>query len=117
MKTIDINELNLSELKSLLKEVKLYRDLKKNLWNRAEKIFNKIKYWTKNLSVEYFPSITKEVAFEEAKKIFKNIFNLDINESDLTMIENKNIKWWMRFYMDDKVVDFSYSKIERNLSK
>ena len=39
METINIDNLGLSELKDLLKEVKLYRDLKTQLWNRWEKTY------------------------------------------------------------------------------
>lgn len=117
MKNININDLSLAELKDLLKEIKNYKNLVKFLWKRGHEIFKKNQNWEKTLSVEYFPSISKEVAFEESKKIFKNVFNLNINQEDLIMKENSNIKWWMRFYMDDKVVDLSYSKIESLLSK
>ena len=37
--------------------------------------------------------------------------------SNLKMEENAEIKWWIRIYMDDKVIDLSYLKIERELSK
>ncbi|PZM83579.1 hypothetical protein DLH72_03670 [Candidatus Gracilibacteria bacterium] len=117
METINIDKLNLSELKDLLKEVKLYRDLKTQLGDRAEKIYNKIKKGEKTLSVEYFPAISKELAFDESKKIFKNIFNLDVEEKDVLLKENEQLRGGMRVYMDDKVVDLSYLKIERELSK
>ena len=104
METINIDNLGLSELKDLLKEVKLYRDLKTQLWNRWEKTYKKIKNWEKTLVVE-------------SKKIFKNVFNLDVEQKDLKMEENAEIKWWIRIYMDDKVIDLSYLKIERELSK
>ena len=35
----------------------------------------------------------------------------------LKMEENAEINWWIRIYMDDKVIDLSYLKIERELSK
>lgn len=117
MEAININNLNLIELKELLKELKLYNNLKKQLWDRWEKIYKNQKEWRMSLVVEYFPSISKKTAFEESKKIFKNIFNLDVEMSDLEFKENQNIKWWIRFYMNDKVLDLSYSKIERDLSK
>ena len=117
METINIDNLGLSELKDLLKEVKLYRDLKTQLWNRWEKTYKKIKNWEKTLVVEYFPAISKELAFDESKKIFKNVFNLDVEQKDLKMEENAEIKWWIRIDMDDKGIDLSYLKIERELSK
>jgi hypothetical protein len=44
------------------------------------------------LVVEYFPAISKELAFDESKKIFKNVFNLDVEQKDLKMEENAEIK-------------------------
>lgn len=117
METINIDNLSLSELKDLLREVKLYKNLKDQLWNRAEKIYNSIKKWEKSLVVEYFPSVSKELALEKAKQIFKNIFNLDAEETEIVFKENTDLKWWIRVYVDDKVVDLSYLKIERELSK
>ena len=117
METINIDNLSLSELKDLLKEVKLYRDLKEQLWGRSLKVFNSQKNGEKTLLVEYFPAVSKELAFNESKKVFKNIFNLDVEESEVIFRENNDILWWIRVYADDKVVDLSYLKIERNLSK
>lgn len=117
METINIDSLNLKELKELLKELKLYNNLTKQLWDRWREKFENQKKWKKSLMVEYFPSISEEVAFLESKKIFKNIFWIDVEKEDLKFKENSNIKWWMRFYLDDKVLDLSYLKIERNLSK
>lgn len=114
METVNIDNLNLSELKDLLKELKLYKNIKKQLWNRSNKLYNKLKKWEKSLVVEYFSSISKDLAFEESRKIFKNIFNLDAEESEITFLENSELKWWIRVYVDDKVVDLSYSKIEKN---
>lgn len=117
MESIKIDNLNLLELKDLLKEVKIYKDLKNQLWGRALKVYNKIKKWEKVLLVEYFPVVSQDLAFNESKKIYKNIFNLDIEKNDITFIENEELKWWIRVYFDDKVVDLSYLKIERKLSK
>ena len=40
---INIDNLNLAQLNELLKEVRLYRDLKKQLWNRWVSLYNKLK--------------------------------------------------------------------------
>lgn len=117
MQAINIDNLDLSELKDLLKEVKLYRELKNQLWSRGEKVYNKLKKWEKFLFVEYYPVVSIDLAFEESKKVFKNVFNLDVNKEDIVLKENNKIKWWIRVYVDDKVVDLSYLKIERELSK
>ena len=40
---INIDNLNLAQLNELLKEVRLYRDLKKQLWSRGVSLYNKLK--------------------------------------------------------------------------
>ena len=102
MKELNIDKLNLSELKDLLKEMKLYRDLRKQLWARWKAVYKNLKNWENIFVVEYFPKISKELAFSESKKIFK---------------EKEELKWWIRVYFNDKVLDLSYIKIERELSK
>lgn len=108
-----IENLSLIELKDLLKEVKLYRDLKKQLWKRWETLYSNIQTWAKTYVVEYFPSLTEELAWDESKKVFKKVFELDVKKEDVSFIEAEKIKGWMKVYVDDKVVDLSYQKIEK----
>lgn len=115
--TIDIKNLDFSELKVLLKELKLLNYLDKQLWNRGRLLFNKIKTGTHSYEVEYFPVIWKDLAFSEAKKVYKEIFNLDVKEDEITFVEKDNLKWGIRVYLDDKIVDLSYDKIEKTLTK
>ena len=117
MKELNIDKLNLSELKDLLKEMKLYRDLRKQLWARWKAVYKNLKNWENIFVVEYFPKISKELAFSESKKIFKRIFDFEVEESEIIFKEKEELKWWIRVYFNDKVLDLSYIKIERELSK
>lgn len=114
---VNINNLTLEESKSLLKEVKLYRDLKKQLGSRGWILYNKMKTWKKNLVVEYFPVISEDVAWEEANKVFIKVFSLDAKKEEVTFTPKESILGWIRVYVDDFVIDLSYLKIERIVKK
>lgn len=115
---INIDNLNLAQLNELLKEVRLYRDLKKQLWNRWVSLYNKLKNNSNILLVEYFPAISEDLAWEEAKVIFKKVFNLnEVSRENVVFSKKETIKGWIRVYVDDKVIDLSYEKIERMVRK
>lgn len=111
------DNLNLQELKWLLKEVKLYRDLKKQLGKRGEKVYTSLKTWKKSFTIEYFPSVWADLAWENASKVYSKVFELDVKKEDVIFLEDEKIKWWIKVYADDKVVDLSYLKIERMITK
>ena len=56
---VNIDNLGLSELKNLLVDIRLYRDLKKQLGTRWEILYKKLENWTNTLVVEYFPLYLK----------------------------------------------------------
>lgn len=114
---VNINNLTLEESKSLLKEVKLYRNLKKQLGSRWVALYNKMKTWKKNLVVEYFPVISENIAWEEANKVFTKVFSLDVKKEEVVFIPKETILGWIRVYVDDSVIDLSYLKIERIVKK
>lgn len=114
---VNIDNLTLEESNELLKEVKLYRNLKKQLWDRWVKLYNKLKTWEKSLIVEYFPSIWLDLVWEKSNKVFKKIFSLDVNRDEVVFTPKESLLWGIRVYVDDSVVDLSYLKIERIVKK
>lgn len=113
----NIEGLDLKDLKELLKEVKLYRDLNKQLWNRWKIVYEKIKTGKSDYHVEYFTVLEKDIVLEESIKVYKTVFWLDVSKEDIKLIEKDSLKWWIKVYLDDKVVDLSYDKIERKIKK
>ena len=111
------DNLNFDQLKELLKEVKLYRDLKKQLWNRWKSMYKKLKTWNSTFKVEYFTGMSEDLAWEEWQKVYKSIFNLDIAKTEVIFSKNEKIKWWIKVYVDDKVIDLSYQRIEKMITK
>lgn len=114
---IDIDNLDFKQLKELLKEVRLYRDLKKQLWNRGKVLYKKLENGTNTLVVEYFSAMSEDLAWEESKKVFNKVFSLDLNRDEVTLLKNDNLKWWIKVYVNDKVMDLSYDRVERMVRK
>ncbi len=111
----DINNLDLSTLKILLKNVKKYKELRNKLWKRGEELFNlSINNKSKYL-VEYYWKIDQKELFTLSKKIYKESFWEEPSESEILFERNDAIKWWLKVYKDDFVADLSFSKIEKQI--
>ncbi len=113
----NLNKLNKTELENLLKKLKLYNTLKRQLWNRAKQEFDKIINWKQVYKVEYFEWISKQEALNEAIKIYKKIFDINIDEKSIIMKENKELNWGIRVFKNDNMIDLSYRRIENFFRK
>ncbi len=112
-----INNLDLNQLKQLLSELKLYKDLNKQLWNRWKDLYNRLKTWERTYLVEYFPVISEDLAYEISSKVYKQVFNSEIQRDNIKFLPKDTILGWVKVYVDDKVVDLSYQKIEKMITK
>ncbi len=110
---LKIDNLSSLELKELLKKVKLYKDLTKNLWNRWKKLFKNITENTHSYKVEYFPSMNEEEVKKEALWVIEKVFGEKILEKDLNLVKKESLKWWIRVFKDDNLVDLSYKKVSK----
>lgn len=115
--TTDIEKMGKEELKELLSKLTLYRDLRKWLGKRGENIFETLQTGAKKLTVEYFSSADKSYVENQALAMYKNIFGLEVKKEDIEFKTNDDILGGMRVFMDDKVLDLSYLKIENQFSK
>lgn len=111
----EIEKLSWEELQSLLKEVKLYKQLRKQLGNRWKILFSHMKNNTSYYKVEYFPEVGLESAWEQAQKVFQNVFNISVEREAVIFEENIKLLGWIQVYKDDMVADLSYWKIENAL--
>lgn len=113
----NISKLNKTELKELLKKVKLLNSLKKSLWNRWIREFDRINNWINFYKVEYFNSNYEDLSFikNSALQAFSTKFGLTLDLNQITFTENKNLKWWFRIFCNDNMCDFGYSRIEKLL--
>lgn len=112
----EINNLNLIELKKLLKQVKNYKDLKTKLWKRWVSLFNR-NLENKNLFVvEYFWDYSIDTIYNISSKVFKEIFWNNVLKDEIEFKRNDKIKWWIKIYKDDSLVDLSFLKFEKQIS-
>jgi len=105
-----IENLNSSELKTVLKWLKLYRDLSRKLWNRWKSIFKNMLSWQKSYKVEYTSAISKDEAYKEAIPAFKKSFSVEPKKENIVFIKNNTIFWGIKIFEDDKMIDLSLAK-------
>lgn len=105
------------ELEELLKDLRVYNDLIKKVWKRWRKIFNHVFNGINEYSVEYYWEIDESYILTEAKGIYKKMFDIDVKETDIKLVKNKKIKWGMKVYLNDNLVDLSFLKFYNLLNK
>lgn len=108
-----VNTLDEKGLKDLLRELKLYQDLQQKLWKRWQELFERKENGEKLYVVEYFPSISEDVAWEQAEGIYKKAFDENVSRDKVKFISKEALLWGMKVYLDDSMVDLSFSKIEQ----
>ncbi len=113
MKTIE--NLNVSELKEILKSLRKYSFMRKNLGKRWEKLFKRGLSDKPQLLVEFFPWISEELAYEKSFKAYEKVFNIKPNKEDIEFKKVGTMKWWIRVYFDDDMVDISYNRVENKI--
>lgn len=113
----NIDNLNLSELQELLKELRLFSNLKRQLWNRWRNLYYELKTGKKTFEVEYFPKISEDIAWEESKKVFEKIFKETPEKKDVVFVPKDKLEWWIKVYVGNKILDLSYEKVKKILRK
>ncbi len=114
---MNLKNLDLVESKTLLKNLRLYRDLTKKLGNRWRRIFDKLQNNKSFFLIEYYPSISEDFAYAKAIEIYKKVFDCNPTREEVILSPKELILWWIKVYKDDNVVDLSFSKIEKKLKK
>lgn len=112
-----IENLSKVELEELLKNLRLYKDLIKKVWKRWEKIFSHLFNWENVYLVEYYWDLEESYVLKESKEIYKNLFDAKVNDADIKIVKNQEIKWGMKVYLNDDLVDLSFQKFYNLLNK
>jgi len=102
--------LDKAELEKLLKDLKVYNQLIKKVWKRWKDIFDNKFNWINQYSVEYYGDIDESFVLTEAKTIYKKMFDIDVVDTDIKLIKNEKIKWGIKIYLNDSLVDLSFLK-------
>jgi len=109
--------LDKAELEKLLKDLKTYNDLIKKVWKRWKAIFDNKFNWKNEYSVEYYGDIDESFILAEAKEIYKKMFDIDVSDEEIKLIKNEKIKWGIKVYLNDSLVDLSFLKFYNLLNK
>ena len=111
------NNLSSTDLKELLKVLKLYKELVDKLWTRGKSIFKSIITWKSNYKVEYYSFASKKDSLEEGIEVYKKVFWEDVSPKDIVLSKKDNLDWGIRVYKDDALVDISFKKASEVLYK
>lgn len=115
MKEIDIKKLSEKDLKKLLKDLLLYQGLSHDLGKKWKEVFEHIMYGTHKHQVEYFDTVSEDIAWDHAKEVYKKVFDSEPERKEVEFLKKTSLKWGIKVYLDDKVVDMSFDKIWRAL--
>lgn len=113
----NIENLNKAELEELLKDLKVYKNLILKVWKRWKIIFDNMFNWINQYSVEYYGDLEESYILAEAKNIYKKMFDIDVKDEDIKLINNEKIKWGIKVYLNDSLVDLSFLKFYNILNK
>ena len=113
----NIENLNKAELEQLLKDLRLYKDLVKKVWTRWKTIYENLFNWKNEYKVEYYGDLDESYVLWEAKSVYKKVFDIEVNDSDIQISKNEKIKGWVKIYFNDNLVDLSFQKFYNLLNK
>jgi len=114
MKNID--SLSVTEAKGILKHLSLYRDMKKKLGKRGIALFKRNLSGEASFLVEHFSTVSEDLAFEKAQAVYKKTFDAEPKRSDIIFRQVPHIGGWIKVYMNDDMVDMSYSKVKKAMN-
>ena len=106
----NLEKLNSSELKIVLKWLKLYSDLSRKLGNRWKAIFDRELSWKDSFKVEYTSAMKIDNVWEKAVLAFEKAFSIKPDKKDVVFIQNNTIFWGIKIFKNDDMVDLSLSK-------
>lgn len=117
MKKIDLGNMSREQLQKTLKDLRLYRDLERELWERGKELFDRIQNGKHSYQIEHFSAVSVDLAWSSGKDIFKKVFKVEPDRDEVDFYVSKNLKGWIKVYFDDEVVDLSFDKVEKALKK
>ncbi len=91
--------------------------MKKKLGHRGSELFARNLSGKQKFVVEYFPIFGEDDAWQQAQQVFKKSFSLSPERAGVIFIPKESIKGGMKVYVDDQMVDMSFTKVERLLKK
>jgi hypothetical protein len=111
----DFEKLSSSELKKILKSLKLYKDLSTKLWNRGKNLFSSLSSWKSVYKVKYFEGLSEDEALKQALVAYKEIFGDSPKSENIILEKSNSLGWGIKIYKDDNMSDLSFNRIENIL--
>lgn len=111
-----IKNLKIWELKSVLKQLKLYWNLSKKIGNRWKRLFHRTLNNTHSYKIEYMPSMWKEIAWNISQKSFQKAFWILPNKEDVAFVENTALLGGIKIFQDDAMLDLSLSMVAHQIA-
>lgn len=108
---MNLNIYSKSELLEIYSFLKKYKNLKKTVWNKTGDIVGEKLSWKNRIIVEYFPSLEKMEVAELVINIYKNSFSINITPKDIVWKPNINLKWWIRLFLGNDMIDVSFKNV------
>lgn len=112
-----LENMNASEVKELLKHLKSYSDITKKLGQRGRGVFARSISGESIYQVEYHPALWVDAAWERAQQVYKKSFSLAPNKDVVIFTPKEDVKWGMKVYKDDFMVDMSFDRTCKKIQK
>jgi len=112
-----IQDIKLEEMKKILSGLRVYSDMTKKLGRRGANLFHKQAEGTHDYAVEYFSTLSEDDAYKQAFSVYKKSFDREPKKEEIRFIPTDTLKWGMKVYLDDSMVDMSFKKVENVLQK
>ncbi len=114
---MDITQLSLDEIRELRRSVQRFATMKKQLGKRGEALFARELAGKKLYTVEYVPTMSEDDAWQQSQKVFSKSFWETPAREEVIFLPKDSLKWGMKVYVDDHLVDMSYSRVEKTLTR
>ncbi|MDD2487404.1 MAG: hypothetical protein PHS92_03470 [Candidatus Gracilibacteria bacterium] len=114
---MDINKYSKTELSKIIKLMKKYRTLKKNIGRKSYEVIHAELTQEQRLSVEYFPEVQKNDILVLVKDLYKDVFGIETSEDKIIWKENPNLRGGLRLFFGDELMDVSFESVENKIRK
>jgi len=113
---VNISSYNKSDLSTILKGLKFYRALEKQVGARGRELFARSRSSHESYRVEY---VWEDHTSLEPLVLstYQSRFDIQVPREQIVWKRNDALKWGVRLFVGDDMVDVSFKEAERKLLK